>query len=271
MKIHKEILYKNTEPPVAYLPETSKYIDHAFTYGKQWKNMSFTFGKYWEVYRRKQEFLKINNFGLLKNTVHMDLEHKDRIFTLNKKSYAKLEHHRYGAKVKCDCLLSTESGFTISITTADCIDTIISAKKPDGKFIKGIIHTGWRGVNIGLAKKVIKHLTEKYKVKLKDIHLGILPSILKYNNRMEFLGEDFDKKKWGDFISEEDGVFYIDQMGFVLHQFLNAGVPSENIELYDIDTYDAHARGETFSHKYYLEHDKAKGVPEGRFMLAIRS
>lgn len=56
--------------------------------------------------------------------------------------------------------------------------------------------------------------------------------------------------------------------GYLLAQYVEAGISEDNISVYDVDTYRAAEMRQSFSHRYAVE----QNVPErnGRFILAVR-
>jgi len=120
-----------------------------------------------------------------------------------------------------------------------------------------------------LIPKAIKFLKKQYNVNPENIHIGIVPHLFKKNRRFENI-EDLDLKKWNGFIEKKDNYFYPDETGLAIKQYKDTGIPDENIQIYDIDTYESAKNGETFSYKYHLEMQKQGiEVPDGRNILAV--
>lgn len=59
-------------------------------------------------------------------------------------------------------------------TTADCPIVVLST--PDQKLI-AIIHSGWKGCRLGIVKKTIALIKERYQIKPEDLKAGLFPGI----------------------------------------------------------------------------------------------
>jgi YfiH family protein len=74
----------------------------------------------------------------------------------------------------CDGLISESEDIILGVFTADCMPVLISAKK--GK-VKAAIHSGWRGLALGIVEKTIEILKSNFCVKSEEIKAYIGPHI----------------------------------------------------------------------------------------------
>lgn len=177
---------------------------------------------------------------------------------------------KYGKIVKEDCILTEDKNITLSIKPGDCTTVIVYAEQ-DKRKLTGIIHTGRAGVSLELPKKAIKYLTETLSYPVENIKIAFVPHLNKKYRIFETLTDIKDEGVWTGFIKKVSGGYEIDEEGNALHQYKQAGILEENIFWYEVDTFEANKNGESFSHKYAFEMEKAGSpVEEGRFLVVTR-
>jgi copper oxidase (laccase) domain-containing protein len=154
----------------------------------------------------------------------------------------------------------------------DCPCVIIFAKDKKKQPILGLIHLGRQQTDARLAAKAIEYL-KKQKILMSDIFVAICPGISQKNYFIPVNKQVKDlpnASMWSNHkeistIAGEERM-YLDLSGYVVEQLLMSGVWAEHIELYDVDTYAAAEKGESFSHRYAtVTHNLEK---DGRFLLA---
>jgi copper oxidase (laccase) domain-containing protein len=151
-------------------------------------------------------------------------------------------------------------------STNNCI---VSPNSPDSSVI-GLIHTGRRGVETNLIPKSIQMLQNSYGIDPSNVIVAFVPHLTPQTRKFEHL-RDVKDHLWGDFITEKDGYYYLDETGFAIQQYKESGILDSNIYNYQIDTYKAASEGKTFSYKFtYNMRQKNKEVREGRFLVAVR-
>ncbi|MDR2436624.1 MAG: peptidoglycan editing factor PgeF [Endomicrobium sp.] len=74
----------------------------------------------------------------------------------------------------CDGLITDNKNLLLGIFTADCIPVLISTR--NGK-VKAAIHTGWKGLYLGIIENVIEILTNDFCTSPKSIKTYIGPHI----------------------------------------------------------------------------------------------
>lgn len=173
----------------------------------------------------------------------------------------------YKKAVKCDGLITDKKGVFLFLLIADCIPLIIF--DPVKEAI-GLIHAGWRGVDLEIAKKGVGKFKLKYKSKTEDIIVAIGPCAQK-ESFIKDNPEQLNDPRWRDFItpveyrypesstchpefisgSKTDKIlnqvqhdkcnnfeklYNIDLVGFTKKQLIDAGIKKKNIIDCGIDT-----------------------------------
>jgi copper oxidase (laccase) domain-containing protein len=274
-KILKTLKFK--QPGIATLPIFEGMLNNGFSWGKDMGNMSFSVGNQQGVLQRIQKFLSAQDMGDISDSINMYAQHGDIIVDIDEAVLEKLPPSREGRDIKCDAFFTKLPNLTLTLKPADCTSAILYCElSTDGRrcandVVMGIVHTGRRGTSLELPKKVIGHLESKYQCDSEKIKIGIVPSLSKENRRFEHIRGIENKKVWEGFIEKKNSGYYPDETKCVLHQYIDAGVKDENIQVYDVDTFEAAANKESYSYKYRYEMKK-KGVEieDGRFIVAAR-
>ncbi|MDD3647381.1 MAG: laccase domain-containing protein [Candidatus Dojkabacteria bacterium] len=265
-KLHK-VVFQN--PQTGYCPQLKNLVVHGFSWSKKAGNMDFPFGDSLEVRLRVQKFLTDLNMGSIRDCVNMIPEQNDHILDISESFLKTLKRQRFGKNILCDAIFTKEKNVTLTIKPADCTTALVYAKTHQSEEIIGIIHSGRRGVEKHLPAKTVKHICSKYKCKPENILISIVPHLFQNNRRFESI-DDLDEKVWDNFIEKEGDCYYPDETGFAIKQYLDSGIKKNNLEVYDVDTYEEAKKGNCFSYKYHLEMKKqGKSVSEGRFIVAI--
>lgn len=262
---------KYLHPNIAYFPLLQKHIAHGFSWGKQAGNMQFSFGDPVEVRMNVQKFLEKLDMGDIKESVNMITELSDRIADIDEKLVESLKKHRFGRSVKCDAFFTNLQDITLMAKPGDCTTAIIYAHCREGSEVIGIVHTGRLSAGKELPRKAVKHLVKKYKCKITNIKVAILPHLHKENRRFAHLDTFKNLKVWDGFIDKKDDYYYVSEEGLVISQYLDMGILRKNMQIYDIDTFVSAKQGETFSHKYHYEMEQeGKKVPIGRYIVGVK-
>ena len=251
---------------IGYFPSLD--MKHGFSW-KSWGNMS----EKWEpdatkylVEKRISDFLLVLEMNLQKDGVTIDGD-GDECFDIEKESVKDI----LGKIVNADSAFTTISGIPVMQKPADCTVSIFSAMTHDRKKVIGLSHSGRDQISKKRPTKHIKHLVEKYGCDVANIKIGITPSLLSEHHIIQFKDADRvlgDLNKWGKFVTknENEKVFHVDSLGFILKQYIDCGILSENIFAYSVDTYSSAKKGIGFSHRYAI----ANNAPNGRFLVAIQ-
>lgn len=211
-------------------------------------NMSFARGDESKVLKNREKFLNSCKVSS-KSVVVMHTQHGNQIMNVGKKQ---LERGAYRIEnaVKVDALITNETNINLFLLTADCLP--ISLYDSKNKAI-GLIHAGWRGLDLGIINNTIKMMQAEFGTKPNNLLAYIGPSIgpCCYKNSLTFAQKD--DPKWQPFILRENDSFCLDLWSFANNQLEEAGILSENIENPKICTYHS---GKYFSH-HWAEDEKS--------------
>lgn len=138
----------------------------------------------------------------------------------------------------CDGFVTDDPGITLVTSHADC--SVFYFCDPIRRAI-GICHAGWRGTLGRIGAKVVEKMRTTYGCNPKDIYAAVGPCICK--NCFEVaaeLGMKF-REEFHDpdcAIAGKAGKMYVDLSLAAILQFLDAGVPAQNISAMDACTYE---------------------------------
>ncbi len=119
---------------------------------------------------------------------------------------------------------------------ADCGSVFMYDIKKD---IYGLVHSGWRGTTLNIAREALKKLVRDFGSNPKDILIGIGPSICYDCFEVDFdVAEEFLKLGYEKYIQfvEERKKYHIDIKNILKEQCLEEGVPTKNIEIANLCT-----------------------------------
>lgn len=166
-------------------------------------------------------------------------EHTNMIVLLEECMYYKMVQYNNVTlkmpKPLCDGILTQDNTKSLIVFPGDCI-VVAGIDKASGT--RFILHAGWRGVSINIAKNMAIEL-QKLGVALKNMEIIIFPSISK-----EFLTLDEknaqsfqtgDSMRW----NEEIGQYNIDLVAILKSQLIKEGFCEKNISEMDYCTYSA--------------------------------
>lgn len=139
-----------------------------------------------------------------------------------------------------DGLITNVPGITLVTFYADCVPLYFL--DPIHQAI-GLSHSGWRGTVKRMGEVTVKKMEEAFGTKAEDVIACIGPSICKECYEVggevaqEFM-KGFDKKYWGDILSEKkDGKYMLDLWRANEIVLLESGIKQENIQVTDICTH----------------------------------
>ena len=136
-----------------------------------------------------------------------------------------------------DGAVTNLEGVLLTTVHADCLPVYFYDPV---KGAIGLVHSGWRGTNLGIAPKCVRVMTEEYGSNPADVHSFIGPGICKDCFETGPEVRDEFMKHWpfiDDFAVPKGEKFYIDLKGIVKRQLLDAGLDEESIEVTDHCTY----------------------------------
>lgn len=220
-------------------------------------NMSFVWGGKEEVLKNREVFLKKSGLTL-ENGVTSSLQARDEMLLVRESGIGQGMSDLETAP-KADALITNTKGIYLFMLTADCFP--LSLYDPIKKVI-GLVHLGWKGVDLEFAGKAIRKMEEKYGSNPKDILANIGPGIRKESYRFK---EPIQKslKDWQSYLKDhENGETSIDLVGYIKDQLIEIGLDEANI-------YDE--RIDTFRDENYYSHYRSvrTGEAEGRFATVL--
>ena len=218
------------------IPQLSKHkgLFHVFSEksdGNMANSISGVIYNFDQVLKNRKKFLE--KVGVDSNkTVCMWVTHGDEIIDADPKT-AGVSMRDYSKAIKVDGLMTNRKGLYLFLLIADCLPIIIY--DPVAEAV-GLIHAGWRGVDLEIAKKGVEMFKSKYKSGVENIIVAIGPCAQKESFVKEN-PEQFDDPRWRGFIEKVEGDNYsIDLVGFTKKQLLDSGIKKENIIDCGIDT-----------------------------------
>lgn len=166
-------------------------------------------------------------------------EHTNMIVLLEECMYYKMVQYNNVTlkmpKPLCDGILTQDNTKSLIVFPGDCI-VVAGIDKASGT--RFILHAGWRGVSINIAKNMAIEL-QKLGVALKNMEIIIFPSIsrefltLDEKNAQSF--QTYREMRW----NEEIGQYNIDLVSILKSQLIKEGFCEKNISEMDYCTYSA--------------------------------
>jgi YfiH family protein len=161
--------------------------------------------------------------------------------------------------IQGDGLLCVMQNLPIGVYSADCIPLLFVEENHK---IVGAIHCGWRGLLSGIIENTIAQINSHTYFD-SQIYVAIGPSIGKQSYEVgndfysEHLKIDDNSKKF--FINKEENKFLFDIKGYAKYRLLNCGLPLQNIDDLNLDTFEN--EDEFFSHRRsFLKSEKNRGL-----------
>jgi len=156
----------------------------------------------------------------------------------------------------CDALVTNLSNVVLTMLTADCVPILLYDREKD---VIAAVHAGWKGTKGKIVVKTLLKMQEEFASNMKDIVVGIAPSIGKccYEVGEDVAKHFFDTPEGMRKIGEK----YMLDLPFINQkQLIDVGVDPENIEMSNICT--------SCKVERYFSYRKEKGC-SGRFMSMI--
>ena len=154
-----------------------------------------------------------------------------------------------------DAMVTDVPHLCLTVLMADCVPILFFDPQ---KRVAGAVHAGWRGTVKLATQKTVETLKTKFNCKLTDVLVGIGPSIgpCHYEVGPEVISQVEDTfGSTEGYINDEspNGKGYFNLWEANRQQIIDAGIPSQNIEVAQICTYcnahlffsERHQRGRT--------------------------
>ncbi len=131
---------------------------------------------------------------------------------------------RDGALVfgEADGLMTAIPGICLVIRTADCVPLFAYDR---ARRVLAAAHSGWRGARLGIARKMVRQMKERYGSSGGDISAYILPSI---GPESYTVGKEVAELFPGD-ITERGGFLHLSLWQNIEGSLRDEGIPEENI------------------------------------------
>lgn len=213
--------------------------------------------KFDQVVKCRKKFLRKINVSLTR-CVCMWVMHGDEMKTVEDRDVGKSMLDREVA-LRLDGLITNRKGIYLFLNIADCLPIILYDPI---KEVVGLIHAGWKGVDLEIVKKALRKIQDGFGSSISDIVVGIGPCARKEN----FIKENPDQKddpRWQPFLNKVGVYHEVDLVGFVKKQLADAGVLENSIFDCGIDT----VKDERF-----FSHVREKDLPlvkQGRFACLV--
>jgi len=245
------------------IPELLKFpkLFHAFSTKADGNMANSILGKVQDfsvvVPNRKRFLTKLD--VSVDETVCMWVVHKDEVVIADKKwSGRSILDSNYAIKV--DAILTDKKNLYLFLLIADCLPVIFFDPV---KEVVGLVHVGWKGVDLEIAAKATRRLENDYNTNPKDVIVGLGPAARKDS----FIKENpsqVDDSEWQPFIDQLDANHYkVDFVGLCKKQIIDSGVLEKNI----IDCYI-----DTVHDNRFFSHVRERELPlnhQGRFACVV--
>lgn len=136
-----------------------------------------------------------------------------------------------------DALATRESGVGISVRVADCVPIFLYDSQ---KKILAVIHAGWRGTALGIARKSVEWLRKEAQISVQKTFVGIGPAI----GPQDFIvgaevARQFSRSVVTELPEDESGEqkYTVDLWQANVEQLVDAGVLLKNIEVVKRSTF----------------------------------
>lgn len=154
--------------------------------------------------------------------------------------------------------------------SSDCSWSFLYGMDGEGARVAGLVHAGRYEAERGMARQAVEHLIRYYGSDPSGLHAAVMPSLepSRHSIRSHDIGHVIaDREVWRHCSTvDSQGRLLLDQRGLIVDQFINAGVPADQIEVAMPGSYALAAAGHGFSHRYTLQH----GAPFGGSVLAFQ-
>lgn len=149
--------------------------------------------------------------------------------------------------IDADCLYTTEYNLPILLPVADCIATVVHDPVVS---MLAVLHLGRHSSVAHLIEAFQAETERTLKSRPSDWRVWMSPSLQASNNTLDYFTPE-SPEEWSDFMTtRDDGKLLIDIPAHNRDRFERLGVPPENIQVSEIDTYTDE---QYFSHRAATE------------------
>ena len=177
----------------------------------------------------------VKNFEIMSDTLGMDYKklvlskqvHEDNVCYVTEKDCGN-GIMRQNAFESADALITDRTGVPLVTLFADCVPLFFLDRKNQ---IIALAHSGWRGTVKRIGQKTIRKMKEDFGSKPCDILTAIGPSIQADCFEVgDDVAEIFIKEFGTDTVVKYGERFHVDMQSAIRMQFLEEGIPKENID-----------------------------------------
>jgi len=210
-----------------------------------------------EIFVNRKKFLERLDINI-DDCVGMWHQQSNKVGVVSK---TKFEQFDFQKIAKLDGLITNKKGRFLFMVVADCLSIVIYDPK---KKVVGLIHAGWKGVDLEIPKVAVESLLKEYGCDPEDLIIGFGP-VARKDFFVKENPEQKDDLKWKEFVENDrkSDLYKIDFVGLARKQLIDVGVKNSNIFDCDIDT---------IKNKRFFSHyrDKKAGVKDlGRFACVV--
>lgn len=161
-------------------------------------------------------------------------------------------------KIEADAVVLTKKDVGVLLPIADCMPVVLYDPKHS---IAVLGHFGWHTVGLLFGQSLITYLGNEFTSRPEDILVFVGPHIHKENYVFE-QPVQLQDARWRDYLHKTDDGYQVDFASYLLSQFKEAGIRSDNIDVSPINT--------ATSSDYYSNHIATQsGQESSRFGMLV--
>jgi copper oxidase (laccase) domain-containing protein len=271
--VHKEVKYITSGigvfPSFLRLP-----VRHGFTWGQNSENMAYKQHPQNVdpniITQRNEEVLRILEMAPLEQAIVKEAYSNQEIKVITPQLLEDAQSTERGIFIPAHVVFTTVKQVPLIIKPGDCFAAFVYGLTRDEESLIGIMHSGRKELQKEVPVRAIEYLTNFFGCDPAELKIGLLPGLGVANHVIQakdletVIGETtiWDQYKY----LIPNGDLHLDARGLFLRQLEQSGVNPENIEVYNIDTYQSAKQGDGFSQRY----TNASSTRLGRFFAAIQ-
>lgn len=204
-------------------------------------------------------------------TVMPDVVHGSDVTVISEDDLGKGVFNLQGA-LKVDGLISYIPNSTLAVDTGDCPVLLFSDK--NGK-ISGLAHAGWKSLDGGIIRNILKKINERTPLDQIDVTLGVGICSACYRFPENSQHPLINNPNWQKYqTSHPDKTIGFDFNGYIKDQLEEFGIPTENITLNNgvcsCHSIDESGQNVFYSHRRASKEGADVSKKEGRFLTFIQ-
>lgn len=184
----------------------------------------------------------LTNYKIITQTLGMDYKklvlskqvHEDIIHTVTEQDMGNgiISENKFES---VDALITDKKGIPMATLFADCVPLFFLDKRLK---VAALAHSGWKGTVKRIGQKTIEKMKKDYGSRAEDILTAIGPSIQECHFEVgDDVAEVFVKEFGSDTAVKYGGKYHVNMQKAIEKQFIESGIPAENIDNSGICTY----------------------------------